>query len=462
MSSRLQEGLNHQRADRYQQAADAFRDVLKTQPKNANAMHYLGLVLWQITQQPDEALKLMRKSMKLSPGSAVKNHNIAAVYGSLGQIKKAASHYKKSIDLKPDYAEAYFNLSGIYRFEQSDPLIAQMQALYADNELSDPDREFLTYALSKAMNDTKNYHEAFHFALEGARLKAPQYDTSDIKVALAETRQYLSKDALLAGREKGVATDTPIFIIGMPRSGTTLVETILSRHKNVFAAGELPMIGSINAQMRDFAKTRLGFKGKANGFLPLMPEAHLKSAANTCLKMVADRANGQNFTRFTDKMPQNAFQLGLIALMFPDARIIHVRRHPLDTCVSCFFQRFRTGHQYSYQLDWLGQYYRHYAMTMDHWRKVLPLPMLEIRYEDLVQDPGQYSRKLIEFAGLDWSDDCLNPQDAERSVMTASRWQVRQPIYKSSLDRWKRYEPYLAPLIKSLGGWDWINQHQKS
>ena len=187
-----------QRADRYQQAADAFRDVLKTEPKNANAMHYLGLALWQITQQPDEALKLMRKSMKLSPGSAVKNHNIAAVYGSLGQIKKAASHYKKSIELTPDYAEAYFNLSGVYRFEQNDPLIAQMQALYAGNELSDPDREFLTYALSKAMNDTKNYHEAFHFALEGARLKTPQYDTNDIKVTLTETRKYLSKDALLA------------------------------------------------------------------------------------------------------------------------------------------------------------------------------------------------------------------------------------------------------------------------
>lgn len=462
MSSRLQEGLDHQRADRYGQAADAFRDVLKAEPKNANAVHYLGLALWQLTQQPDEALKLMRRSMKLSPDSSVKNHNIAAVYGSLGEIDKATEHYKKSIALKPDYAEAYFNLSGVYKFSVDDPIIGQMQALYARDTLSELDREFLTYALSKAMNDSKNYHEAFHFALEGARLKKPQYDTQAIKTALAETRQQLSNKVLASGRQKGIATDAPIFIVGMPRSGTTLVETILSRHKEVFAAGELPMIGSINAQMREFAKSQLGFKGEANGFLPLMPEAHLKSAANTCLKMVDERANGESFTRFSDKMPQNAFQLGLISLMFPGARIIHVRRHPLDTCISCFFQRFRTGHQYSYQLDWLGQYYRRYAMTMKHWRKVLPLPMMEIWYEDLVQDPEPHTRKLIEFAGLDWSDDCLNPQDADRSVMTASRWQVRQPIYQSSLDRWKRYEPYLAPLIEGLGGWSWIKKNHRA
>jgi len=461
MSSRLEEGLDHQRADRFQQAAEAFRDVLKKEPKNANAMHYLGLAIWQSTQQPDEALRLMQRSMKLSPDSAVKNHNIAAVYGSLGQIDRAADHYKNSITLKPDYAEAYFNLSGVYKFDEDDPLIAQMQSLYAGNSLSDLDREFLTYALSKAMNDSKNYHEAFHFALEGARLKKPVYDTREISKALAETKKYLTKNILAKGVTKGIQTDTPVFIVGMPRSGTTLVETILSRHNDIFAAGELPMIGSINAQMRDFAANQLGFKGQANGFLPLMPSAHLKSAANTCLKMVTDRSGGQSFKRFTDKMPQNAFQLGLISLMFPGARIIHVRRHPLDTCVSCFFQRFRVGHQYSYQLDWLAQYYRHYAMTMEHWRKVVPLPMIEINYEDLVREPEKHSRKLIEFVELDWSDDCLNPQDADRSVMTASRWQVRQPIYQSSLDRWKRYEPYLAPLIEGLGGWNWINQHQK-
>lgn len=460
--ARLEQGLDHQRADRFQQAADAFTDVLKFEPENANAMHYLGLALWQITQQSDEPLRLMLRSMKLSPGSAVKHHNIAAVYGSLGQIDQSTQHYKKALEIKPDYAEAYFNISGIYKYEKDDPLIAKMRTQYAQNNFSGPDQEFLTYALSKAMNDTGCYHEAFHFAIEAARLKKPDYDVETFAADLAELKTHLTKNALQPVKQEGPVTNTPVFIVGMPRSGTTLVETILSRHEDVFAAGELPMIGSISAQMRRFAKENLGFTGNDSGFLPLMPDDHIKSAANSCLEMVMKRANGKKFKRFTDKMPYNAFQLGLIAKMFPGARIIHVHRHPLDTCISCFFQRFRVGHQYSYRLDWLAKYYRHYVAYMDHWRKVLPLPMLEVRYEDLVQDPEKQSRKLMDFIGLDWTDDCLNPQDADRTVMTASRWQVRQPIYKSSINRWKRYEPYLEPLIENLGGWDWIEKHQKS
>ncbi|HFC05105.1 MAG TPA: tetratricopeptide repeat protein [Rhizobiales bacterium] len=458
MSNLLQQGLDYQRAENFSMAADAFRQVLKTDPENADAIHYLGLSLWQITQLPDEPLRLMQRSLKLTPNSAAKHHNIAALYGSLGDIETAIDHYKKSIALSPDYAEAYFNLSGVYKFSKEDHLIADMQSLYGANNLDDRNQEFLVYALSKAMNDIGNYHEALHFALEGARLKSPDYDQKQLEASVAEQRQNLTKDFLAPVKGRGLETDAPIFIVGMPRSGTTLVETILSRHKEVFAAGELPMIGVINSQMREFAKTRMNFTGQANGFLPIMPADHFANAAKSCLKMVEQRADGRKFTRFTDKMPNNAFQLGLIALMFPGARIIHVRRHPLDTCVSCFFQRFRLGHEYSYRLDWLGHYYRHYVMTMNHWKKVLPLPILDVNYHDLVQDPEGQSRRLIDFAGLEWTNDCLSPQDADRSVMTASRWQVRQPIYKSSLDRWKRYEPWLPSLIEALGGWDWINQ----
>ena len=462
LHARLKEGFDHQRAARFSQAADAFRDILKFQPKNVDAVHYLGLALWQITEQPDEALKLMRRSLKLAPDSAPKHHNIAAIFGSLGDIDKATGHYKTALKLQPDYAEAYFNLAGVYKFESDDPLIAKMHALYASNSLNDSDQEFLLYALSKAMNDTKNYHEALHFALEGARLKKITHNCREVETSLSELHHNLTKAALAPLKGRGHATDTPIFIVGMPRSGTTLVETILSRHAGIFAAGELPMIGSINHQMRQFAIDNLGFNGTANGFLPLLPDDHFSSAADACQKMVNQRATGageQNFKRFTDKMPHNVFRLGLISMLYPNARIIHVKRHPLDTCISCFFQRFRIGHEYSYQLDWLGHYYRHYAMTMAHWRKVLPLPILEISYEKLVQEPEKQSRRLIKFSGLDWDDACLNPQHAERSILTASRWQVRQPIYKSSLNRWQRYEPYLQPLIDSLGGWKWIDSN---
>lgn len=458
-NARLKEGIEHQKAERFQQAADAFTEVLKADPKNVDAMHFLGLALWQTTHQPEEALKLVRKSIALAPGDWAKHHNIGAILGSLGQIDEAIGFYRKAIELNPQYAEAFFNLAGVYKFKDGDPAIAAMQTLYAANNLDDPDQEFLVYALAKAMNDTKNYYEAFHFALEGARLKKPDYNVAGIETGLAEMHEALTEKALTPVEGRGHDSDAPVFIVGMPRSGTTLVETILSRHREVFAAGELPMMGSINTQMRHFAKTRLNFSGTANGFLPLMPHDHFAAAAQTCLKMVDDRANGQKFKRFTDKMPSNAFQIGLISMMFPKARVIHVMRHPLDTCISCFFQRFRVGHPYSYRLDWLGAYYRFYAQTMAHWRKVMPLPMLEVRYEDLVSNPEEYSRKLVDFVGVEWDEACLNPQDADRSVMTASRWQVRQPIYKSSLNRWKRYEPFIQPLVEGLGGWEWIENH---
>jgi len=462
MTSLLSQGLAHQQANRFAKAATIFRDILKKEPKNPDAMHFLGLALWNTTQQSQEPLKLIRRSMKLAPNMPHMHHNIASVLSSVDEIDEAVDHYKRALKLKPDYAEAYFNLGGVYKFQSDDPLIGQMQTLYARNSLAGTDQEFLVFALSKAMNDTGNYHEAFHFALEGARLKNFKYKTGPLENSLAETRKFLTVKSMKRSKNGGgQETDAPIFIVGMARSGTTLTETILSRHHDVFAAGELPMIGSINAQMRQFAKTQLGFKGSHSGYLPLMPANHFTDAAASCLKFVKERAGGQSYVRFTDKMPQNVFHLGLIAKMFPNARVIHIKRHPLDTCVSCFFQRFRFGHEYSYQLDWLAHYYRQYALTMRHWKRVLDIPILEMRYEDLVTDPEDQSKKLVEFSGLDWSRDCLNPQDSGRNVLTASRWQVRQPIYKTSLDRWKRYEPYLQPLVEGLGGWGWIEKQLK-
>ena len=458
MITRLQEGLAHQKENRLAQAVEAYRDVLKKEPENPDALHFLGLCMWNINQDRDEALALINRAMKIAPGHAHMHHNVASVLGGAGDIDEAVWHYKKAIEINPGYAEAYFNLGGVYKFSDDDPLTGQMKSLYAANELSDGDQEYLCFALSKALNDTGVYGDAFHFALEAARLKNPAHDAQLLDRQVAEAKDTLTGKVLAPVKGRGNSSDAPIFIVGMPRSGTTLVEQILSRHEDVFAGGELPMIGNINGQMRGYAMQKLDYMGQLHGFIPLLGDEHFSNAADACMKMITDKAKGKAFVRFTDKMPQNAFRLGLIAMMFPNARIIHVRRHPLDTCVSCFFQRFRVGHHYSYRLDWLAQTYRKYAEIMEHWRKVIPLPILDIHYEELVKDPEGGARRLMDFAGLDWSDDCLKPQDARRPVLTASRWQVRQPIYKSSLERWKRYEGWLDPLIKGLGGMEWIER----
>ena len=460
MSARLKEGMEHQKANRFEQAAQAYRDVLAKQPNQPDAMHFLGLALWNLPQQSEAPLKLIRRSMELAPDQPQMHHNLASVLGSLGKIDEAIEHFRRAIELKPDYAEAFFNLGGIMKFCESDREIGQMKTLYADlaNEMSQTDREYLCYGLSKACNDVGHYEEAFHFALEASRLKAVVHDTGAVDRALSELKQSMTQTALAPKKNRGHSSDAPIFIVGMPRSGTTLVEQILSRHSDVFAAGELPMIGSINDQMRRWAMNNLGFKGSIYGFIPQMPDDHINQAAAASFNMVVMRAAGKKFLRFTDKMPQNASRLGLVSQMFPNARVVHVRRYPLDTCISCFFQRFRLGQEYSYRLDWLGHYYRFTELAMEHWKKVVPLPILDVHYEDLVSDPENQVRRLVEFAGLEWQDSCLAPQDSDRSILTASRWQVRQPIYKTSIDRWKRYEAYLEPLIKSLGGMDWINR----
>ncbi len=457
MSARLQEGISHIKANQFRESAEAFRDVLKDEPENPDALHFLGISLWNLNQT-SEALVLIKQSMEIAPDRAHMHHNLGGVLSGTSDVDAAVVNYKRAIELKGDYAEAYFNLGAVYKFKKTDPLIATMKSLYSSSSLSDADQEYLCFALSKALNDTEVYEEAFHFALEAARLKNPDYNPNVMDVAVKEALKAITKEVLSPVKGRGNNSETPIFIVGMPRSGTTLVEQILSRHPQVFAAGELPMIGSINSQMREFAKQNLAYKGSIHGFIPMIPPNHFNNAADACMDMIHSNASGKSFTRFTDKMPQNVFHLGFISMMFPNARIIHVRRHPLDTCVSCFLQRFRLGHEYTYRLDWLGQYYRRYVKVFDHWRKVVPLPILEVRYEELVNDLENEARKLIEFTGLDWSDDCLSPQYSNRPVRTASRWQVRQPIYNSSINRWKYYEAWLSPLISELGGMDWIEQ----
>jgi tetratricopeptide (TPR) repeat protein len=461
MAARLEQAFDHHRSNRHGEAEKIYREILAETPDNPDAMHFLGLAVWETTEDLVETLRLLEQSMRLAPGQAHMHHNLGTVLGSVGRFDEAIANYKTAIALKPDYAEAYFNLSGVYTFPSDDPLIKGMRSLYAANKLGELDHEFLCYALSKASNDIGHYDDAMHFALEGARLKAPTWDPAKFGRAIGEAKAKVTKQLLTPRQGRGHSTDAPIFIVGMPRSGTTLVEHILSRHPDVLACGELPMVAAISNQMRELARQRLNYKGENHGFLSLIPDEHFANAAGACLSMIDAKANGQSYTRFTDKMPRNVFFLGIIAMMFPNARIIHVRRHPLDCCVSCFFQRFRSGHAYTYRLEWLGHMYRKYVDIMDHWRSVLPLRILDVHYENLVSEPEASTRELIRFAGLEWHDDCLGEGPPERAIQTASRWQVRQPIYTSSLERWRRYETWLEPLIAALGGIDWIKTHAK-
>ncbi|MFO0834289.1 MAG: sulfotransferase [Phycisphaerales bacterium] len=245
---------------------------------------------------------------------------------------------------------------------------------------------------------------------------------------------------------RGDPTDAPIFIVGMPRSGTSLVEQILASHPEVFAAGELSDIEVIAVR----ACRRLGLEPLPYPhYLPLLNHAQLVEAARPYVERI--RATAPGAARHTDKMPHNFRHVGFIWQMFPNARIIHCRRDPIDTCLSCYSISFNASHAYSNSLEGLAFMYGEYRRLMQHWRTALPLNMLEVVYEDLVASPEEWSRKIVDFAGLPWNDRCLDFHKTKRAVLTASVDQVRRPMYDSSIARWKKFETHLKPLIDAMG-----------
>jgi hypothetical protein len=256
-----------------------------------------------------------------------------------------------------------------------------------------------------------------------------------------------TRTLLERGGELGVSSELPVFIVGMPRSGTSLVEQILASHPSVMGAGELRDIGRCAERL----KTRLNSTEDYPACLVELDQETASELAEQYLERLKSICTDE--IRVTDKMPGNFLRLGLVAMLLPGARVIHCRRHPLDVCLSCYFQDFirRSGLSYAFDLQNLGEYHTQYAKLMEHWRHVLPLRLLEVDYEQLVDEPEKMSRHLVEFCGLPWDPACLEYHKTQRNVWTASSWQVRQPIYTQSVGRWKHYETYLQPLKNALG-----------
>ncbi len=244
----------------------------------------------------------------------------------------------------------------------------------------------------------------------------------------------------------GSDSERPVFILGMPRSGTTLVEQIIARHPLAFGAGELMTRNRVTWTLPAALKSGTTYPECA----ALMDERFTDEAANGYLKELRQLPDAA--VRVTDKMPNNFRHIGLIARLFPRARIIHCQRNPMDICLSCYFLDFRGRLGFAYDLTHLGQYYRQYERLMAHWKKVSPIPILDVRYEDLIADSEAVSRRMIDYCGLEWDDACLAHDETERPVMTASHWQARQPIYKTSVERWRHYERHLEPLSRALAG----------
>ncbi len=425
------------------EAIAALRRALALKPAYPEAELNLAVLLRQ-QGDLDAAGAAYKRALALKPDFALAHNNLASLLEVQGQFDAALVHWRRTIDLKPDFAEAYRNLAQHKASALTAADVTTMQRLLAEAKLPARDLVFLCFALFEVHETAGDSAAAFAALKRGNDLKrqmAPFNLAGETAVA-ESLMQAFSPEVLALGKTRGNPSPAPIFIVGMPRSGTSLVEQLLASHRDVFGGGEQIFIGQV-AQP---------FLAKAGGRLrwhwdPKTVDLQALGAAYLAkLQGLAPAA-----PRVTDKMPNNAFFLGFIRTILPNAKILHLRRDPRDTCLACYKRLFDQGQNFSYDLTALGQYYRLYDRVMTHWHQAMPGAILDVAYEDLVADlPGQTVR-LLEHCGLPWEAACLEFHRHGRAVKTASAAQVRQPIYSSAIGRWKKYEAYLHPLFEALG-----------
>jgi tetratricopeptide (TPR) repeat protein len=428
---------------RLREAERCYRQVLSIDPGYSRAHKALGNVLISLGDL-DGSAECFASLERAVPGSVDARIGHAKVLERRGEVAEAAAMARQVIEAGPRNLEADLLYASLCGPEEA---IARLQPWLADQGHRIERRSLVTvhFTLGDLHDRLGKYAPAFEHYQAAHRLKARQYDLAAFSSLVGDMISVFSPESMSAAPRATHGSVRPIFIVGMPRSGTTLVEQILSSHPDVFGAGELEEIRHITLEM-------LGVDGsgriQAGGLRDLTTETCNQFAARY-LANVDGLAQGQ--ARVTDKMPQNFIGLGVIALLFPGAAIIHCRRNPVDTCLSCFTTDFGATHDYANDLSTLGGYYREYRRMMRHWKGVLEIPMLEVDYEALVADQEATTRALLEYCGLDWNDQCLRFFDSGRSVATSSYDQVRQPIYSRSVGKWKKYAAWLAPLIDALG-----------
>ena len=548
MRKELEQAIDLQRRGDVRSAAGLYRNILRAEPQNADALHFLGIASRQLKdlrgaeeslaralaiepdrqdtscalatlfaeqKRYDEAIPHFQRTLQLNPNHTDALTNLANVFRKLnrpqdalplherytrirardpsgyrrladtcyrlGNVAGAIDNYRRTLELEPDDRLARVNLGDAYesagKFRQAklhyaaalrrdlnSPLAlarvlqlrdqsidsawveqARVLAAAADTQLHARIR--LNVALGHYYDRQRDYDLAFEFLRTGNAMQHAQdpYDSSQFTAAVDRLIEVFTPQFFAAApRSCAGHGERPVFIVGMPRSGTTLVEQILASHSQVAGGGELSTMLNLGMQVEALSAAKrpypYGVTDLGEEQLTMLAARYLKR-----LDVVSTSA-----ARVTDKLPFNFLHLGLIALLFPGARVIHCRREPLDNALSCYFTAFVEQIQFSNDLRTLGRYYVDYARLMDHWRAVLPLHLLEVQYESLVTDTENVVREMVAHCGLAWEEQCLRFHRTERGVTTPSRWQVRQPVYSSSVARWKHYEKHLQPLKDAL------------
>jgi tetratricopeptide (TPR) repeat protein len=441
-------GLTLQEVTRYDEALACYDRAIALDPGCAEAYCARGAALAQVMLY-DQALASCDKSLELKRDYAEAYHNRGVILVSKGEMSEAEGMFRKASALQPDYSLPWHGLSKIRKYrDANDPDVVAIRALLDKPDVSAADKVYLYFSLGKIYDDCKRYGDAFECYRQGNQICNSwiSYDPDKVNGRTDAIIEVFTGDFLARRFPFSSESRSPLFIVGMPRSGTTLVASALSNHRRVGVAGELPTIGEFVQRLPKLFEEKTPYPRAAR---------HLPPAAAS--RMIEDyekrlrRDAGPDVAHVVDKSPLNFRHLGLIAMLFPDARVIHCTRDATDTCLSNYFQFFSLGYDCSFDLRNLGHFYGEYVRLMGHWREVLPMKIIEVAYEDMIADTEQTVRATLDALELEWDERCLAPHTNPSPVETPSNWQVRQPIYKQSVQRWRNYEEYLGPLKEALG-----------
>ncbi|MEW6329983.1 MAG: tetratricopeptide repeat protein [Pseudomonadota bacterium] len=438
----------HHEKEQLAEAERCARRAVELAPQKAEMCSQLGNIYTEMARS-DEARAMFEKALAIDPGYHEALLGLGHLCMERGDLAQAEALFRQALALKPDSLPARFHLAQVKKAKTGDENLTALEA--AEQAARDPahplsPKKWITlhFALGKCYDDSQQYDQAFPHFLEGCRLKRAtfKYDADAVTQHFDAIMRTFDQTTLERLRGAGDASTLPVFVLGMPRSGTTLTEQILASHPAVHGAGELPDLLAI-------AQRTVNGAGFPENILAI-DRAQLTAWGADYVTGL--RRHAPEARHITDKMPANFFAVGLIHVMLPHAKIIHVKRNPVDTCLSCFTRLFNRKQNQTYDLAELGRYYVDYVRLMNHWRTLLPAgAFLDVQYEDIVAEPEAQARRLLDYCGLEWNAACLDFHKHQRSIRTASVTQVRQPIYRTSVERWRHYEKYLGPLLDALG-----------
>ncbi|RTL93155.1 MAG: sulfotransferase family protein [Hyphomicrobiales bacterium] len=427
-------------------AEEIYRGTVGRNPFHVRARIGLAETM-QEAGRLDEAIALFREALSIRPKDAELLYGLGVAMMEKGKLEEAADLARQAVAVAPSMARAWLLLTQVKRQTERDKELSGMEAEHAKAPQGSLARMQLSFGLGKVNDDLKDYGRAFDYFAEGnaIRRQAIDYDPVRTRGEFEAMKAVFDKAFFDKHKPSDISDDTPIFVVGMPRSGTTLVEQIIASHPQVYGAGELNIL-----------KTAVGkqFPMSMPGGFPAgiadMPDKAFAEAGQAYLDMLHSRYPG--YRHVTDKMPGNFLLVGFLHMMLPKAKIVHCARDAAATCLSIFKVHFRgDSHRYGYDLGELADFHNLYTDIMAHWHKVLPGVVHDVRYEDFVADQEGQTRALMTYLGLTWDDKVLSFHETDRPVRTASAAQVRQPMYQGSVDLWKRYGDRLKPLLDKLG-----------